>query len=160
MSGITYEVYPHDWAGHNDVPLSFHGLCEASSTEAMNQLTQQDIRNHAYGMAMVRSFVSGHGVPHRDVVSYAGVTGFEEFNGSKLAVIGGILTLPDERGKGHSTTTISALCEVVSGFEAVGQHGHQGLLAKCNQHSHSLTQKLGFSEQGKALGKTIMVKMF
>lgn len=164
MSGITYEVYPHDhiydnWSAGVFATFDFTALCEASGAEAMNQLTPQAIENHVYGMTMIRNFVSGHGSLHNDPVSYAGVTGFEDFGGNKLAVIGGIITLPDERGKGHSSATISALCEVASGSEAVDQHGHRGLLAKCNQHSHGLTEKLGFSEQDTHLGKTIMVKM-
>lgn len=160
-----YDVEPKDYTYHNWPAAEyskpdFTQLCELSETEHMNKLTPEDIQNHAYGMAMVRFFLSGHNIPHVDAVSYAGITGFEEHDGGLLAVVGGILTLPNERNKGHGLATTSALCEVASSAEAISQYGHVGLLARCNEHSHSLTDKLGFAEKGMELGKMVMVKMF
>lgn len=141
------------------IPLSFTKICAASAEGNMKPLDQDKINQHLYGMAMEGGFLSGHGVWHSDVISYAAVTGFEEHDGKKLAEIGGVVTLPGERGLGYSTATVSKVLELASSDGAVAEHGHKGFLAKCNSNSIGLfVAKFGFEITGAQDQQQIAIK--
>lgn len=160
---MSYELVSHDTTHYEpdwdtDIGLNFEEICIQSWLENMITLGPGTIERHPLGMAMVNKFVSGHGVLHNDVVSYAGVTGFEDYDGKNLAVVGGIITLPIYRNKGFGTKTVEGLLSAASTPETVTKHGHQGFIAKCNKDSKMLADKLGFTAAGEELGKLVMVK--
>ncbi len=161
---MKYELVPHDTiyyepSGDAFLELDFEEICELSSQEDMKALDPITIKNHPIGMAMVSEFMSPHWVFHCDVMSYAGVTGFEKYDGKNLAVVGGIITLPQFRNQGVGTKTVAGLLNAASTPEMVAKYGHKGFIAKCNADSKLLTEKLGFTEVGHKLGKLVMVKM-
>lgn len=159
----TYEIQPKDYTypcmGEN-APLDFSGLCAVSANEHMHAMSTQLLKAQPYGMTMLRYYLSGHGVPHLTPVSYAGVKGFVEHGDIKRAMIGSILTLPSERNKGFATAVVKALCEVVSTKDAIQAHGHNGLLARCNETSQHLLQNLGFTAYSNTDNGVIMFKDF
>ena len=152
-----YYVLPDDY-----FPFSYEKLCAQSLKEDMKPLHELAIfGKHLYGTAAHGWFVSGHGVYHEDVVSYAAVAGFEEHDGKKLAEIGGVVTLPWERGNGYSTAVVSKVIELASSEEAIAEHGHEGLMAKCNESSIGLfVAKFGFEIVGQDGTKQIAAKLF
>jgi hypothetical protein len=164
MKYNTYELMPAHATYYlhsidEDVPLDFEELCVATLSEDMKPLDEISIKSHLYSMAMVGTFWSGHNVQHTDVVAYAGVTGFEEHNGMKLAEIGGVITLPGERNAGHSTSTIGKVLEDASLDESLAEHGHEGFLAKCNPNSIGLfVTKFGFEIAGHDATRYIAIK--
>lgn len=162
---MSYELVSHNATYYDpewdtNIGLNFEEICMQSWFEDMNTLGPGTIERHPLGMAMINKFVSGHGVVHNDVVSYAGVTGFEEYNGENLAVIGGIITLPTYRNKGLGTKTVEGLLSTASTPEMVAEHEHLGFIARCNKDSKLLTDKLGFTCIGEELGKFVMIKIF
>jgi hypothetical protein len=156
---VAHDATYYDYSVDEHLPLDFAEICQVSLAEGMKPLSANDIQKHLFGIAVLGSYSAPHRFEHTEVVAYAGITAFEHYMGSKLAIIGGIITLPRVRKQGQGISMVAKLCEISGSEEAVGVHGHQGFLARCNDDSKKLTKKLGFSEKGKQLGKTLMVKM-
>lgn len=165
MTHPNFTLLPHtatyyDHGADDYVPLDYTAICEQSQAENMQPLTPLAISEHPFGMATVAEWWSAHGVQHTDVAAYTGITGFEQYNGKKYAILGAMVALPWARGKGIGFTTANAVHELASSDAATTAHGHVGLLARCNPHSQKLTEKLGFTQVSSVLGKAIMVKLF
>jgi|GEM_PF-5511633 len=142
--------------------FSFDEICELTGQEDMKPLTPAAIERHALGKAMVAFYSTPHRFENVQVCSYAGITGFEEQAGKKLAVVGGVLTHPWFRGLGLAQKTVEGLVQEASSLPATHLHMHDGLMARCNNASAAPLAKLGFEEQapGPSMGKIIMQKLF
>jgi hypothetical protein len=156
----SYRLIAPDSQYYEACQLDFESLFKTSVAEDMKPLDATAMQKHPFSMAMVGIYWTPHHVQKVDVLSYAGVTGFEEYRDKKLAVVGSFITPPPFRHAGHSLGTVDQLLEIASTPEAIIEHGHAGFMARCNTSSERLTKKLGFSEAGRELGKVVMVRMF
>ncbi len=149
----------YDYNTGENFPLNFAELCRVSRDETMNLLTPQVIKKHPLSIATVAEYWTPHQVQHVEVAAYAAVTGFEEHDSKKLAVVGSLIAAPWARGWGVGFSTAEALIHLASAEQAVHEHEHHGFIAKCNEHGKKLTQKLGFEEHELVGGKTVMLKL-
>ena len=153
-AGLDFDLEPY-------YALTVDKICQASLNEEMMPLTETAMHNeHLYGMAMVGSWVTPRGNHIQRVLSYAAVTGFVEHPWGKLAEVGSVITLPEERLKGYGTSVVGMVLKLASTKAALAEHGHTGFIAKCNVDSVGMfAGKLGFSQEGNnEAGQAIMLK--
>jgi GNAT superfamily N-acetyltransferase len=124
----------------------------------MIPLDAAGMQSHPLGLAMVHAWVSGHGFFHKEPVAYTGITGFKEYEGKKLAIVGGVITLPAARGKKLGHMTVGGLLEIAASDDSTAQYGHEGFIAKCNENSEGLFLNHGFEVIALEEGKTVMMK--
>ena len=154
-----------DEAGYWAIP--FGALCKASVSESTPPLQKDLAALLPYAQAVIGHFWSGHGNYRTNAVSYAAVTGFtKQSDGSSLAEIGNVITLPSERGLGHATSAVGKVIELASTKEATAEHGHAGFFAAGSaQNIGFFVAKFGFEvvETESGLNKAqshIAVKLF
>lgn len=139
--------------------LSYASLQYRSLKEDMKRLSRAEVFSHPIGRAMVGIWTPSRSYEHRKVLAYAGVTGFEDFQGKHIATIGGVLVLPSARCGGIGFDTVEAVVLEAQAEEKVAEYGHAGLLARCNQASRGIFSRLGFEEAVVQGNKSIMMKM-
>jgi len=140
-------------------PPDFSNLFAASLLEDVAPLDEASIMAHPLGLMTVGTYWSARGNRHSHVLSHAAVTGFEEYECSKLAVIGGVLTLPEARGEGHAFRTLKSLLQHMSIGRVKAEHEHLGFMAVCNAPALELfTTKLGFLAVGSTDQKHTVVR--
>jgi len=139
--------------------ISLTELLSFSSTEDMKPLSIDNVFNHPIGVGMIGTWYSGHGYAHKDVLTYAGITGFEKYDGKNFAVIGGLITHPDSRKMGLGRLTVGRLLQIGSFHNHIIQYGYEGFIAKCNEKSSPLLKEsFGFIDSGIENGKHIVTK--
>jgi hypothetical protein len=125
---------------------------------AMNPLTTHDVRGHSLGCSMVGTWYDLPFADHQGVLSYAAITGREEFQGKICAVIGGVIVHPSVRRVGVGTLTVDWLVKTASTKAFQMQWEHEAYIARCNTLSAKLFAALDFIEVQEEESKTIMFK--
>lgn len=139
-------------------PVNLGPLCRASQKADMLPLSPKDILAHPLGVVAVGTYSTRGHFELADALSYAGITGFSEIDGDKMAVIGGVITKPSARQLGLAYHTIKEVLTVGSMPATIMNHDHQGYMARCNNASIGIFQELGFDAVDSEGGRTIMAK--
>lgn len=158
-----YEIVSND-NPHLYTPASDHwgpsleDLLVFSEKAPMKVLSLDDIKQHPLGCSMVGT---RYGLPfpdHHAVLSYAGITDCEELQGTRCAVIGGVLVYPAVRKTGLGSLTVNWLVQTASTQPFRTKLKHEGFMSKCNADSVRLFKRLGFIAVGEESTKTLMFK--
>lgn len=129
---------------------SLERLIRVTVAEDVKPLSMETVQQHALGIGAT---ITGK------VLSYAGITGFAEVGGDKLAVVGGVITHPAARRRSLAMLTVGQLVAAASEPEWTNAFEHSGFVARCNSMSESLFEKLGFTSVSHHAGRTTMQRM-
>ena len=141
---------------HEYSPVNLKPLCRAAALADMLPLRPQDILSHPLGIVAVGVYSTRGHFELADALAYAGITKFEEHDGTKMALIGGMVTKRNARGAGLAHATLSKLLTASKQPDFLAEHAHEGFMARCNDSSVDLFRDLGFVPKALLGSRTVM----
>lgn len=137
---------------------SLEDLLAFTQEADMKELSSDDIKNHFLGCSIVGSRYQLPFANHHSVLSYAGITGSDDFQGKLCAIIGGVIVHPEARKIGLGSLTVNWLIQTASSNRLQDQLKYDGFIARCNKISIKLFAHLGFVAIQEEESKTTMFK--